>query len=314
VKVIQIASTAGDACGVGNFALNLQNALQAVGVEVRTVREFPSKAAAADCILVQYGWNMFDDKTVADFCARSSLPVFMFAHHHGVEQFEPAVRGFLTVARGIISPTSAPVLDLKHPGWAPEALSDRILLKRRFGLPDSPVVGSSGFLMLSKEYPEVLRRLLPFAREEGFFVELATSRWFKGSDEVLAELAELRDVFPESFRFGDDYLDQAELNLRLQACDLLWCWTRTKSSPYGSGSISDQYGSGSRIVAPDKLQFRHVLELANTVTCEADIDDLVASIVRQVRLGRFERHDPHSVSWDEAAKAIEDFVAGALTA
>jgi hypothetical protein len=294
---------------VGNFAVNLESALQERGVEVETVQTLQHQNSF-DCVLVQYGWELFDDSAVMEYCRKSPIPVFLFAHY-GAEAFDSVAAGFLTVSEGIVSGVSTPVLDLAHPGWAPEALAGRQELKRRFKLPDIPVVGSSGFLMYTKEYPKVLERLLPHAASEGFFVDLVTSTWFRGSPGLMEELESLRTRFGDHFRYAEEYIQQAELNLRLQACDLLWCWTRTPSSPYGSGSISDQYGSGTRLVAPMKQQFSHVLGRANTVTCPDSVEGLVGTLVDQVRQRNFSRHDPAPLSWRECARRVESFLAAA---
>lgn len=143
-------------------------------------------------------------------------------------------------------------------------------------------------------------------------MDLVTSRWYRGSPGLIEELEALRDEYGDHFRYGEDYLDQAELNLRLQACDLLWCWTKTPSRSYGSGSISDQYGSGTRLVAPMKRQFAHVLGRVNTVTCPDRVDGLVDTIADQVRRREFGRHDPEPLSWRECARQVESFLAGVV--
>lgn len=309
MRVAQIATSAGGACGVGNFAVNLQAAARSVGIQIETYKTFSIPMHDCDRVIVQYGWQLMEEGELRQFCESTTVPTYLFCHHRGVEQFDDVVAGFVTVAKGIVGAVSKPVLDLAHPGWTSPALENREALKRRFGLPlDVPTVGSNGFMMLSKQFPEVLQALLPEAERHAVFVDLISSPWFKGSDEVEAHLADLQKRYPEHLRYGLSYLEQALLNQRLQACDLLWCWTKTASRAYGSGSISDQYGSGTRIVAPAKLQFRHVLELPNTVTCSESIDDLVRTIVAEVEHGNFSRHEPVRLSWDECARQVAEFI------
>lgn len=158
-----------------------------------------------------------------------------------------------------------------------------------YGLPkDSVIIGSSGFLRLEREFPKVLSLLLPHAAANNWFVELATSAWFKSSPElkgIETELDCLAERFPGCFRYSTTFLEPTELNERLQACDLLWCWTNTPSTSYASGSISDQYASGTCLFAVDKKQHYHVLSLPNVVRGPAVLEEFVEGLVERFTVG-----------------------------
>jgi hypothetical protein len=178
-----------------------------------------------------------------------------------------------------------------------------------FKLPQTrPVVGTNGFLKFERQFAEIAGALLPEVRRNRWFLELITSPWRLESRGVLAELESLRREYADCFRFEYTFLESETLNRRLQSCDLLWCWTAASSSPYGSGVIADQYASGTRIIAADKLQHAHILGLPNTVVGPAELLPFVRCITTELAGGRFERHDPFPVSWENWTEGFRSFL------
>lgn len=309
MKVHQIAPTAARSCGVGNFALALEACLRRHGCEVATATSL-SDPGAADVVLIQYGERIYDDAELARYCSAAGVPVVVFAHFAEAGWLDGLVDGFMTLSPGLLSSDTVPVLPVPHPARVPERLEDRGALKREFGLPDTTVVASSGFLMFHREFPAVLERLLPVVEREGWFVDLVTSDWFRPSPGLAEQLDEIVARHAGCARYNRSFLPGATLNRRLQACDLLWCWTGTPSSPYGSGSVSDQYASGSRLYVAGKQQHEHVLGLPNVVRGPATLGPFLDGLVAELRRGVFGRHDPAPVSWDRVAPSIVGFLAG----
>ncbi len=315
MKLLQIATTAGRPCGVGNFALNLAEALTSVGVEVDTVTDLVDHPSA-DAIVVHHGWELFDDdREVGRFAAAVDRPVVVVAHYHGAEKFAPSVSGFIAMAEGIVGATTRPTLIVPHPAWTPAGLEQRSTLREEFSLPhDRKVVGSNGFLVSLRAFPQIVESLVPVASDNGWFIDLSTSEWYRGDPEIVHDLQGLSRRFPDLFRFNTVFLKPSELNRRLQACDLLWCWTSIESTPYGSGSISDQYASGTRIVAADKVQHEHVLRLPNVVRAPEALDPFVDRLRGEMAgSAPGSRHDPEPVSWRHITSSLASFLDDIVT-
>lgn len=310
IKVLQIATTYGQQCGVGNFARRAEEALSRAGVRIQTSTEL-ALDARADVILLHHEWGLFpSDDTVHRFCSSVERPVVMFSHSPGTEGFAPVVAGFVVMCQGVVGRTGKPVFMFPHPAWTPERLAERGELKSRFGLADkSIVIGSSGFLLPRREFPEVLAQLLPAAAENDWFVDLVTSRWMRPVSSVEPRLDHLLKEYPRNFRYGKTFLTNEQLNLRLQACDLLWCWTSKDTGPYASGVVSDQYASGTRSVVADKRQHRHITTLPNAVRAPASRPEFVDAVIAEARTEQFPRHDPDLVSWRHWSARLIGFLA-----
>lgn len=322
MKVLQIAASYGQACGIRNFAEGLEIAFARIGVEVHTVSGLSEDLPPSDVTLIHHDWDLYEnnDDIVRCLCKNSPQPVVFFAHtgrmdkrSSGAERFSDVVESFVCMCPGVVD-TLKPVFLFPHPATIiPDKLEERHILRARCGLPqDSVIIGSSGFLRLEREFPKLLSLLLPHVAANNWFVELATSAWFKSSPElkgIETELDRLTERFPGSFRYGTAFIEPPELNERLQACDLLWCWTNTPSTSYASGSISDQYASGTRLFAVDKKQHDHVLFLPNVVRGPAVLEAFVEGLVEEIHGGVQVRHDPSLLSWDSWAKPFANFLA-----
>jgi hypothetical protein len=99
-----------------------------------------------------------------------------------------------------------------------------------------------------------------------------------------------------------------ELNAQFQACDLLWCWTAARSSPYASGTCSDQYCSGTRLVVANKQQHAAVLGHQNVVAVDGDVRNLMRVLIDQVENKDFARHDGSDLSWQRSIQAPAAFL------
>ena len=307
LRVHQIAPTVGQACGIGNFALGLAECLKKQGFGVTTDTEL-WLPPDSDIVLIQYGNSLFDDSELVSFCARANRPVAFLTHFPHVDWVESVVDGFVSLSLGAVSPVEASVLTIPHPARVPDRLEDRVQLRREFGLPAGTVVGTSGFLMFDKELPAILGRLLPVAQRQGWFVDVITSRWREESPGLEDELESLFLQFPGTGRFGTVFLPADTLNRRLQACDLLWCWTRAPSGPYASGAVSDQYASGTQLYVAAKSQHDHVRILRNVVSGPDTRELFVAGLIEHLRQGDFRRHNPAPVGWDRVGPDLAEFL------
>ena len=317
MKILQISPTHSETCGIGHFSRNLEAALREARVDVATTTCL-TPANGHDVVLIQHEWGLFpNDADLHAYCIRSHVPVVLFAHSGGVGCFAAGVEGFIAMHEGIVSPIERRSLVIDHPAFTPRFLADRQELRERFGLgPSSLVVGSSGFITGFRQFPEIVSRLLPVVRAADGIVELVVARvsgvWYSESERVKAELDEIRRAYPGHFRFDDRFLSSEELNLRLQACDLLWCFTNRASSAYASGSAVDEYASGTAMVVSDVDQHRSVLNRRGVVAAPADLHGFVNTLLSTVEGGRFPRHAPSALSWEEAALQVARFLAGLI--
>jgi hypothetical protein len=308
MRVLQISPTKGEFCGVALFAERLAVELATLDFDVTTVPDL-NDAVDADVVLIQHHVELLDDRRVEAICSKAGCPVVLFAHSTGVEGVIEAVDGVMAMSSGIVPDTRTPVLVFPHPARTPERLSERGALRTRFGLPsEGKIIGTCGFLKFERQLVEILSALLPCASESGWFVQVITSPWYIESPGLVDEIGAVGKKYPGHFRHEHRHVTEEELNLRLQACDLLWCWTRAQSSPYASGVASDLYASGSRVVAADKMQHEHILRLPNVLWAPATLTAFLEELITQARCSGGERHDPGPVSWTRQIRTVARFL------
>jgi hypothetical protein len=309
MTILQVVTTYGRNCGIALFASNLQEQMEKIGIEVETIASMNGDIPSGDVLLLHYHSELLTDESVRNICERSRCPVVLFAHSNGVDMLLNTVDGFVAMCPGMVGQTDKPTYVFPHPAWVPPHLEDRKNLRREFDLPqDRLVVGTNGFLKFERQFAEIVEDLLPEAYRNDWFIELITSPWLLDSPGLITRLERLHARNPNHFRFEYAFLDAVTLNRRLQACDLLWCWTKASSSPYASGVISDQYASGTRVFAADKQQHRHVLGLPNTVAGPDALAQFVDRLVVELRDGERQRHDPALVSWDNCIHGFAAFL------
>ena len=313
LKLVQVCPSIHLECGVGNFARNCAAALTSYGADVMTVTEIPADVTAD--LLIQHEYALFDAHALRARLARHRGRVFLFAHSPQADRvFGDCVDAFLTLCQGMTEAATHKLV-LPHPGWQCATLLDRQELKAEFGWSGYRcVIGTNGFISPSRQFDDVAKRLLPFARRENILVQVIGTRHHShderpGYRDQELRLRQLAAAYPEHLALEARFLEHEELNRRLQACDLAWCWTATPSGPYGSGTCADQYGSGTRLVVARKLQHEHVLSLPNVVVAPDEIDGFVEVLKREASQAEFPRHDPAPLSWDSFAERLVRFLA-----
>jgi hypothetical protein len=246
MKVLQIATTFSQACGIAHFAENLQTVLRQGGIAVDTVADL-SMPDDANLVVLHYHSELLNDDTIAHYADMCRVPVILFAHDGVSDGLCNHVDGVMTMSSGLLASGALRRCVFPHPAWTPTMLEDRNALRQEFALPpDALIVGTHGFLKFERQFAEIVSALLSRTDLPHLFVELITSPWRLESPGLIAQFDDLRRRNPTRFRFQYDFLDDRALNRRLQACDLLWCWTQAPSGPYASGVISDQYASSLR--------------------------------------------------------------------
>jgi hypothetical protein len=308
VRLLQVSPTLGQHCGVAVFADSLAAELSPLGIHVTTIGELATPVDA-DLVVLQYHEELMGEPEIRAFRASVACPLVLVAHSSGIGGLLDVIDGVMSMSPGII-PVAAtpPTLVFPHPCWTPERLSDRDATRARFGLRQSRTIGTCGFLRFERQLVEMLSALLPHAVELGWSVQLTTSPWRIDSPGVIEGIRSLDRRYPGTLAWVHEHLPTEELNLRLQACDLLWCWTRAPSMAYASGVASQQYASGTRIVAADKQQHEHILVLPNVVRAPVVLDDFAAEVVKQMRHADGCRHDPSVISWERQARKVAQFL------
>jgi hypothetical protein len=316
-RLLQVCPSLGKACGVANFAENFAAGLERRGWSVETERE--PVATTADIVLIQHEFGLFDRAEVEALCRRYTQPKLLFAHSPGAELFAPLVDGFLALSPGVVA-ADKPTCLMPHPSWVAPQVLDRRELKRSLGWHrHRAVVGSCGFMSPERGFDRVVDRLLAFAHGHDVHIALFCSRHATHEQRPahLAVERKLRNLAARHSRalsIVTDFLPQTELNARLQACDLLWCWTGTPQRPYGSGTASDMYGAGTRLVVSAKTQHSQLFGLPNVVIASADIEAFVTTLRRELLARDFPRHDPSVLAWDKLSQLPADFIERAIKA
>lgn len=309
MKIIQMVNTYGRNCGIALFADNLQKQMKKIGIEVNTISTTDCDMPIADIILLHHHVDLLNYESVKSLCERSQCPVVIFAHSDGIDITIDRIAGFVAMCPGMIPETNKPVHIFPHPAWVPECLEDRTILRNKFGLPIKPmVIGTNGFLKFERQFVEVLNVLLPHAKDNNWFVNVITSPWYIDSPGLMPELEKLQFAYSGFFRLENVFWDEKTLNQRLQACDMLWCWTKAPSSPYASGVISHQYASGTCIFATDKLQHGHVLKLPNVIKGLNKFEPFMEQLIMEIKRGKRQRHDPSPVSWNGCIDGLAFFL------
>lgn len=308
VELIQVVPTLDEPCGIDNFAAQLGAALQAQGVSVGYSRSWTGGRQA---VLLHYHPELMTTAEVADGVAAARGPVLLLPHEEPEALDSIRFDGYVH----IFPPSGGggqPGIMVGHPAWTPPLLRPRAGIREELGLPhDTMVLGSSGLLRRNREFPRLLTALLPWVSAHGWFVYLPTSRWRMPDPEAEAALSRLQEAYPDAFRFETSFKEPAELNVRLQACDLLWNWTNTKATRYASGTAADQYASGSRLLVSSRPQHEAVLRRPNVFSAPPDFDRFLDGLRALAELSWAERthdgvprHDPGSGSWEHAAARV----------
>lgn len=306
----QLCPSAGKACGVGNFANNLASAMRDAGIDVRTLTS-PHELTRGD-LLIQHEFALYDSGELTDVLEPYDGRKVLFAHSRGAEAFAEHVDAFVALCDGVVK-TTKPTLILPHPGWQAQ-VADRASLKARLGWSAYRcVVGTNGFISPSRQFDEIVDRLIEFAVAHNVLIQVACPRHGSHDDrpgyrDQEERLIRLGQEFSANLSIETRFLHQQVLNMRLQASDLLWCWTSTPSQPYGSGTCSDQYGSGTRLVVADKRQHSHLFGLPNVVVAPPEIDAFVETLKSEILRRRFDRHDPSRLSWPAFAQRLRQFL------
>jgi hypothetical protein len=306
----QLCPSADKACGIAVFAQSLEEAFLRNGVLVKTVASYD--AICPGVLLVQHEFGIFNSATLTDALKRHEGTIILLAHCPGAEVFSEHVNAYVALCNGVVK-TRKPLLVLPHPGWQ-QPLMDRAKLKAQYGWHDFRcVVGTNGFISPTRQFDEIIEKMIAFAAEHNVLMHIVCPRHanhdnrpgYRDQEERLRLLAA---QYPRNIELERRFLDHNSLNQRLQACDLLWCWTATPSGPYGSGTCSDQYASGSRLVVTNKQQHSHVLGLPNVVAAPTDIQCFVETLMKEALADNYERHDPSRLSWDTFAQRLCRFI------
>jgi hypothetical protein len=296
MKLLHVVPTLGLHCGLAVLATATAERLANAGFDSQLSSRFLPDAEA-DVVLLWFHCDLSSAEDVRVIGARSDAPVALFLHSTGAEDALDYVDGVLAMSPGLV-PSGAPNPHIFPYPAALEPVQDRAVLRRRLGLPlERRVLGTCGFLRFERQFDELASRLLPKAQEKGWFVQITTSPWYVDSPGLIDRLERLRRRYPANFGIEHRHLEEVELILRMQACDLLWCWTDAPSSPYASGVVATQYASGTRLVVADKLQHELVFGLPNVVRGPRTLERFVATLAAEADSDRLERHDPTPVSW-----------------
>lgn len=302
MKVLQVSPTYGEACGIGNFSAALQEQADDLGLFFQTERDFQKYDNGFDLVLLHHEHSFFPVERLRSKLVRIDAPVVMFLHSPSDGCLESLADGFVCMNKGMVS-TDKPFLETYIPGYVPLHLSDRRSVKRELGLSSfDAVVGTSCFVSPRRELSRMVSILGATFKYNNWCLFLNTPRHYRHSRQVGLQRAynSLRRAaakFGRNVKIDAKFRSQDERCRRLQACDLLWCFTSVPPKQYASSACSDLYGTGVRLIVSKLPQHESVLELDNAVTTSRGIEGFCKELVNQVSTGNFPRHDPLPIGW-----------------
>ena len=308
MRVWQVVTTVGKPCGIAYFSTNLEQYLTEMKISV-TTSGLDTKTNQFDLILVHYHPDLFKNEDIRLLRQNHSCPIVLFAHDQFDSSLINHVDAFIAMTKILLTETMKPNYHFSHPSWVPNHLEKRNKLRHEFGWPANCfILGSNGFLKFEREYDKILSHLLPYTDDLDFYIQLILSPWRIDSPGLMQKLLELQDVHADRLKISSQYLNPQQLNRRLQACDLLWCWTKAPSQFYASGVISDQYASGTRIVASAKHQHNHITCLPNVVSASDQFDKFINELIDNIRRRSTVRHKPNIISWEAQCQNLPKFL------
>lgn len=316
-RILHVCRTLGTACGVANFARNLHDAALCAGASIDSLRHASGgEVGQYDVALIQHEHAFYLRhpevlEQLSQQLEAVGVPRVLLLHSP-VAEFDRLADAYVVMCDGMVE-TSLPVYRLPHPAHVLPA-ADRRRLREHLGLDRHRLLlGSHGFITPSRRFAAFVERLAPVCRSIGGALLLAVAdharsgRAMQDARERLLRAARRHSdcvVLVQGFRPADD------VNLLMQACDLVWCWTSVRSRPYASGVASDLYGSGTRLVVPGKQQHAAVLGRPNVVAGPDEFEPFADLLEELLRGGEQPRHDPRDLSWETQLPGLLDFLAG----
>jgi hypothetical protein len=307
MRIRQLVTSAGQACGIAVAAEAIDRALTALGARVLTTGWPRDAVADCDALLVHYAPENVAIGQIRRLCQGQREPVVVIAHTdlEGPDDLADVVAAYVTFHPRAFGPMPRPVLCRPLPALAPPTPSTRSAARQALGLDEQRVmIGSSGFLLAHRRFPDMVGQLLPHAMAHDWLVYLATGRWMRRDHGLESALAVLQRAYPRHFQFSREYLAPDRLSLCLHACDLLWCWTNNPDRTYASGVASDQYASGSRLVLAEKVQHEHILGLLNVVRAPREFQPFFDVLLAEAQRGTYPSHDPSPVDIRRFARDV----------
>lgn len=299
-KVLQICRQMATACGIANFASNVHAALLAAGVEVETQRSLPA-VLNADVVLIHHEFSFYSGEAFVRLLDQAGgLPRIVAAHSPGLEGLDERVEAFVTMAPDMLQTGHA-----VHQAFLPaftRPLRDRAELRAELDLPaDQFLIGSGGFVTPPRQFARWIYQLGPICRKRGWGLVLQTPRHHRQTpqlDEENHQVSLAAEQFADVVHLQRRWLTPTEANSYAQAADLLWVWTQVASQSYGSAAASDLWGSGTQILAADKIQHGAILGRPGTVTGPEAFGPFLDALVALAATGESPRHDPAGLSWE----------------
>ncbi|QBY00143.1 hypothetical protein E2K80_04820 [Rhodophyticola sp. CCM32] len=303
LRILQIATTLHEPCGIGYFAQRMGTALSKAGAQVRTVDGFVEQQA--DVIIVHHHGELVPSATLRAFAYQARAPVVLMPHDDTCGSLYGDVSAVVALTPELIAGAKRSYW-FPHPSETFRTGTARSKLRERYGLPkEKLILGTNGFLKYERSFDIVTAAVLKALPEVA--VSLVLSPWRLPSPGLLEKLVVLCESHPGRLNLAYEKWSDQERFDRLRACDLLWCWVDAPSSPYASGVVSDQYASGTRLVTTDKSQHRHVLSLPNVVTAPPNLEGFLDTLIAAARQPCL-RHDPEVIAWERQMPGLLEFL------
>jgi hypothetical protein len=336
--ISHISPTVQKNCGIGNFSLNLNNSINENGINSTIAKLDHMMILNCDLILFQHEFNWITDDVVRkiEYIKRTSkAKLVSFIHTdfkfsdscniNAVKKLDELTDAYIEMCNGMIDKLNGrPVLSIDCPGYYCEKQIEKTetdQLRCCFNIPcNSYVIGNFSMLGSHRDLFDILLSIIDKYKKEirnkeiVIFLSSPVNSFSFGNKEISKTLELLNLlVGKKQIVYTRTFYDSSMRFKLMKMCDLIWCWSSANDIKYASASCSDIYCSGTRIVIPDKIQHKAVVEKsrsgnANVVVCNPSLNAFKNIISLQLKSRKRSKHNGYDLSFQSITPKIIDFL------
>lgn len=290
LTIANVSPTAMSNCGIGNFSMNMNDAMNELGKASFIVdpNEFPIKMPSApDVIIVQHelSWinenlintvnflKSLNEKAIVLLLVHTELKHAKKENKKEIKELDLMADGYIQMCQGMVDDGNfyedAPVLTIDCPGFFIDDYTKKevVEMRRRYNISeDSYVIGNFSMVSGHRSVRDIINRVskklrdLINRKEITLFISSPVNVRSGNSAEITESYTVLQNLEKIGIiKYTDNFHRRRDRFLMMRMCDLLWCWSDASGIRYASASCSDMYCSGTRMVVANILQHRAVV-------------------------------------------------------
>jgi len=305
MKIVIQNGELGQAGGINTYSSRLNRYFNRLnGVESEMFIQRPL-CDDFDIMLIQYEPAICPPNLIQTLLKKYTQPIVITAHHNrDIAQMYNVINGFVFHSTNQIVEEPYNYTVIPHPSLVYDNLNKKDI-RQSLGLPlDKKIIGTSGFIFgTGKRLPTTVKHILKQLNDDEFLY-LNTSMW-KGGDNGIRQdiLTEVKRLGKEKqFRIDTDFVEDKELNRRLQACDLLYAYCGIGPNDKGSqsGIAADMYGSRRKLIVKNSAHYSFIGKQDKVVVGNEDAEKFADDVIDTLRNSDLnDVQDPTWLSWQE---------------